>query len=69
MLHRHDLVLCDSYNIPHLDILNLVTDKVLASYLGVIPSHLSNIKKEIIEEELRLNKKSQSRPRFLLKIL
>lgn len=50
-LHRKDIEQFAAMNMRHVDIAKIVPDKVVASYLGVIPSHLSNIKKEIIDDE------------------
>lgn len=50
LINRQDIKVYQDHKIRHVDITQLVSDKVLASYLGVIPTHLSNIKKEVFNE-------------------
>lgn len=45
----------NEFNRKHPDIRNVVSSKDLAAYIGIKPSTLSNIRKEIIEEERRRN--------------
>ena len=51
ILKRRDIEKYKSFKLNHPDIVNLVSDKVLASYLDIIPTHLASIKKQLMEEE------------------
>lgn len=61
LINRVDLRAFASRDINHVDILGeKISDKLIASYLGIIPTHLSNIKNEIMMDEITKSKNSKS---------
>ncbi len=51
MTNKTDIEKWKEFQIKRPDIVGIVSDKVIASYLGIIPSHLSNLRHQLIQEE------------------